>query len=103
MAPLADSDAPPPVPTPAPADGAWFVYVLWSATAGRTYVGIALDVARRLEQHDGARPGGARATRAGRPWRLAAWYGPFPGRGDAQRAERAVKARRGLARLRWIP
>jgi predicted GIY-YIG superfamily endonuclease len=81
--------------------GDWFVYVLWSDALGRSYVGIAVDVARRLRQHGGQLVGGARATRAGRPWRLAAWYGPFPDRGGATRAERSVKALRGPARLGW--
>ncbi|MCB9915941.1 MAG: GIY-YIG nuclease family protein [Planctomycetes bacterium] len=42
----------------------WLVYVLLSARDGRTYVGVALDVERRLAQHNGALPGGARARPA---------------------------------------
>jgi putative endonuclease len=76
---------------------------LWSGARGTTYVGIAVDVARRLRQHDGELVGGARSTRAGRPWHLAAWYGPFPDRSAATKAERRVKATRGLARLGWVP
>ncbi len=90
------------VEAPPPAPGAWFVYVLWSATLGRTYVGLAVDVTRRVRQHGGELTGGARTTRAGRPWHLAAWYGPFPDRGAATRAERAVKGLKGGARLRWV-
>lgn len=97
MSPSLPADVPPPPPVA----GDWFVYVLWSDALGRTYVGIAVDVARRLRQHGGQLVGGARATRAGRPWRLAAWYGPFPDRGGATRAERSVKALRGPARLGW--
>lgn len=90
--------APPLEPAP-PAP--WFVYVLLSADGRRTYVGIALEVERRLAQHNGEAPGGARSTRAGRPWRVGAVYGPFPGRGAALRAERAVKRLRGRRRLTW--
>jgi len=79
----------------------WTVYVLHSRKAGRTYVGIALDPAARLAQHNGREPGGARSTRAGRPWRVRKTYGPFGTRGEAQRVEYAVKRLRGLARLRW--
>lgn len=93
---------PDPVDPPLPTAGAWFVYVLWSGTLERTYVGLAVDVSRRVRQHRGELTGGARATRAGRPWCLAAWYGPFPDRGAATRAERAVKALKGTARLRWV-
>ncbi|HTM20435.1 MAG TPA: GIY-YIG nuclease family protein [Kofleriaceae bacterium] len=77
----------------------WVVYVLVSA-AGRTYVGITTDQGRRLAQHNGLARGGARATRAGRPWRVGATYGPFADRGSALRAEWAVKRLRGRRRLR---
>ncbi|MCO5168270.1 MAG: GIY-YIG nuclease family protein [Planctomycetes bacterium] len=77
--------------------------MLVAASGRRTYVGIALDVDRRLAQHNGAAPGGARTTRAGRPWRVGTVYGPFVDRGAALRAERAVKRLRGPRRLDWRP
>lgn len=83
--------------------GRWWVYVLTSATRNRTYVGITIDVERRLAQHNGEQPGGARSTRAGRPWSVGARYGPFIDRAAASRAEHAVKSLRGAARLRWSP
>ncbi|HEX9794403.1 MAG TPA: GIY-YIG nuclease family protein [Planctomycetota bacterium] len=79
----------------------WRVYVLESVQDGSTYVGSTTDPERRLAQHNGERAGGARRTRAGRPWRLAAIYGPFDGRADAARAEHEVKRLRGRARLAW--
>lgn len=79
----------------------WSVYVLISTTATRTYVGIAMDVERRLAQHNGEQPGGAKSTRAGRPWEVGAVYGPYEDKGDALRAELAVKRLSGLARLSW--
>lgn len=78
----------------------WWVYVLVAAGGGRTYVGVSTDAGRRLDQHNGRLAGGAKATRPGRPWRLGAVYGPYPNRGDAQRAERAVRRHRGADRLR---
>lgn len=85
----------------------WYAYVLVSLEpasepgqprrVGRTYVGIAVDVARRARQHNGELPGGARSTRAGRPWRVALVEGPYPDRGSAQAAEHALKKRRGAA------
>ncbi|MFQ5418640.1 MAG: GIY-YIG nuclease family protein [Myxococcota bacterium] len=83
------------------ADTEWFVYVLTSKRVARTYVGITTDPARRLEQHNGERAGGARATRAGRPWMLATQYGPFRARGEALRVECEVKKLRGRRRLSW--
>ncbi|HVV88798.1 MAG TPA: GIY-YIG nuclease family protein [Kofleriaceae bacterium] len=76
----------------------WFVYVLVSAR-GRTYVGVALDVERRLRQHNGLVRGGARATRAGRPWRIGQVVGPVASRARAQVLEHALKQRRGQRRL----
>ncbi len=96
--------APDDTPSVSPDEGvSWTVYVLWSASRGRTYVGITTDVERRLRQHNGDLVGGARATRAGRPWVVGAHYGPFDGRSRATRAERALKRVRGRARLGWDP
>jgi predicted GIY-YIG superfamily endonuclease len=79
----------------------WFVYVLQSETLPRTYVGVATDPARRLRQHNGELVGGARSTRAGRPWRIAKHFGPFLDQGEAQEIEAAVKRLRGQKRLEW--
>ena len=76
----------------------WFVYVLVSR-AGRTYVGVTTDVERRLGQHNGLKPGGARATRAGRPWRVGRILGPLPSRGRALSLEYQVKRLKGRRRL----
>ncbi len=79
----------------------WRVYVLHSARLERTYVGITTDLDRRLAQHNGERAGGARATRPGRPWTLAASYGPYETRGEATRVEIRVKRLRGTRRLEF--
>jgi len=79
----------------------WKVYVLSSKRAGRTYVGVTSDLRARVRQHNGLEAGGARSTRAGRPWKLRKTYGPFATRGEAQKVEHAVKRLRGTARLRW--
>ena len=76
----------------------WFVYVLVSP-AGRTYVGVTTDIARRLRQHNGLVAGGARATRAHRPWQVGRLEGPVRTRGRAQSLEYAIKRFRGRARL----
>ena len=79
----------------------WWVYVLTSVRSRRTYVGCTLDVNRRLSQHNGNLPGGAKSTRAGRPWMVERVYGPYPDRSTAQRAEATVKRLKGTARLHW--
>lgn len=79
----------------------WSVYVLVSESSGATYVGVSTDVDRRLAQHNGALPGGARSTTRGRPWQLGATFGPFSTRGAALSVEHDVKRRRGRERLAW--
>lgn len=78
---------------------AWFVYVLQSEARSVTYVGIARDVDARLAQHNGEARGGAKSTRAARPWKIARTEGPFDSRGEAQTREYALKQLRGPARL----
>ena len=78
----------------------WYVYVLLSVDRARTYVGIARDPETRLLAHNGERPGGAKSTRAGRPWTIGRTLGPYGGRAEAQKAEWELKQRRGLDRLR---
>ncbi len=77
----------------------WIVYVLVSSDGRRTYVGITRDLEQRLAQHNGERPGGAKSTRVGRPWRIGTIHGTFATRAEAQRAEWALKRLAGPARL----
>ena len=81
----------------------WTVYVLRSESLETTYVGVTNDLDRRLEQHNGEQPGGARSTRGGRPWSVGATYGPFETRSEGQSVEYAVKQLRGRERLSWVP
>ncbi len=81
----------------------WSVYVLQSETLERTYVGITTEVERRLEQHNGDLPGGAKSTRQGRPWILGTTFGPFETRSEASRIEYEVKQLRGRERLSYEP
>jgi len=50
----------------------WSIYVLASTVANRTYVGYTrtAKILSRLSKHNGARAGGANATRAHRPWQV---------------------------------
>jgi predicted GIY-YIG superfamily endonuclease len=81
----------------------WLVYALVSRDRSRTYVGISTDPVRRLDQHNGLLAGGAKSTRAGRPWSLGAVYGPYPDRAEAQRLERVLKSLNGVERLSLEP
>ena len=64
--------------------------MLWSASRRRFYIGVTTGTLRRLRQHNGALKGGAKATRAGRPWRVV--YKWFCGtRSEAQVREAQLK------------
>lgn len=80
----------------------WVTYVLLSATERETYVGITNDLERRVTQHNGELPGGARTTTRGRPWSVGAVFGPYPDRSKAQSVEAQVKRLRGKERLEWL-
>lgn len=100
---MAEASAPPAPPADSPPATEWLVYVLVSGDDTRTYVGITNDLPRRLAQHNGEQPGGAKSTRAGRPWRVAVTHGPVPSRGRAQQMEHWLKRRSGRQRLSATP
>jgi len=69
----------------------WYVYVLVSEATGRTYVGATTDPERRLREHNGEISGGAKATRAHRPWRMGRIVGPIDTQREALREEHRIK------------
>lgn len=68
----------------------WYVYLLECAD-GTYYCGITTNPERRLAQHNGLRPGGARYTRSRRPVRLRACR-VCADRSQAGRLERHVQS-----------
>lgn len=79
---------------------AWHVYILRCAD-GSLYTGVARDLQRRLQQHNGEKTGGARYTRGRRPVRLA-WFDQAQDRAAALRREAAIKRLDRAAKLRLI-
>ena len=80
----------------------WVLYLLVSDDGKRTYVGVTTDIERRLEQHNGIRPGGAKSTRGGRPWRLRCSRGGYANRSEAQIAESLLKQVNGDKRVAFF-
>jgi len=68
----------------------WKVYLLECAD-GTYYCGVAKHLARRLAQHNGEQPGGAKYTRARRPVKLLT-FRICPDKRSAYHLEYAVKA-----------
>ena len=71
-------------------EGSWHVYLLRCAD-GSLYAGITTDPVRRVAEHNGERPGGARYTRARRPVELVRSEA-CEDRADASRREARIKA-----------
>lgn len=84
-------------------DSPWVLYLLRSSKEPRTYVGITMDLERRLLQHNGVLAGGAKATRRGRPWVIHRVVGRFEDRSAAQIAEAEFKKLKADQRLQNSP
>lgn len=72
-----------------PADKSWFVYILRCAD-NSLYTGVALDVEKRLNEHNGVDKNGARYTRGRRPVKLV-YQETSDSRSDACKREAAIK------------
>ena len=70
-------------------DTDWWVYLVRCSDRS-LYTGITTDLVRRVAEHNGEQPGGARYTRARRPVVLA-WSERCDSRSAAQRREAAVR------------
>ena len=79
---------------------AWLVYLLECAD-GSLYCGVTNNMDRRLGQHNGQIPGGARYTRGRRPVRLVASR-TCGGKSEALRLEKAVKSQARTHKLQFL-
>lgn len=78
----------------------WQVYILQCADDS-LYTGVAVDLARRLRQHNGEIAGGPKYTRGRRPVRLL-WSVAVDNRSAAQQREAAIKRLSRQAKLDLI-
>lgn len=68
----------------------WFVYILRCADDS-LYTGVALDVDKRLDQHNGIDKNGAKYTQARRPVKLV-YHESSVSRSEACKREYAIKS-----------
>lgn len=68
---------------------AWVVYIVECAD-GSLYTGVAIDLERRVAQHNGELAGGSRYTRVRRPVAVV-WSESAVDRSTAQQREAAIK------------
>ena len=86
--------------TDAATNAVWLVYLLECAD-GTFYCGITTNMQRRLGQHNGQTPGGARYTRGRRPVLLLGSRA-CSSKSEALRLEQAVKARPKAHKLQFL-
>jgi putative endonuclease len=78
-------------------DKNYIVYCLVSCVnPKRTYLGSTYDMIRRLRSHNGLRSGGARYTRAWRPWKVWFTIEGFANRKEALQFEYNMKHKRSV-------
>ncbi|KAL8542212.1 hypothetical protein ACS0TY_003176 [Phlomoides rotata] len=71
----------------------WTVYLILSTNPPiKTYVGVTNNFSRRLKQHNGELTGGAKASRAGRPWICACLVQGFSNKSKAYEFESKWKS-----------
>ena len=68
----------------------WYVYILYSKTKNKYYVGYTNNPVKRLIQHNS---GGSKSTKAHIPWTLK-YQEVFATKGEAIRRERQIKSKK---------
>ena len=77
----------------------YYLYFLYSASAGKYYIGQTGDVQARLSYHNSV--DNRIWTKRGQPWELVAYF-EFPDRGAAMVAERFVKKQKSVSTIERI-
>nr|GMD67534.1 structure-specific endonuclease subunit SLX1 homolog [Ipomoea batatas] len=78
------SSSPPNSASKSKSNSRWSVYLILSTNPPiKTYVGVTTNFSRRLKEHNGELKGGAKASRAGRPWICACLIRGFMDRSEA--------------------
>jgi putative endonuclease len=85
------------VSEPEAAQATWWLYLL-ACSDGRTYAGVALNVAARFQLHVEGK--GAKFTRSNPPLAILGAQ-PFPDKSSALQAEYALKQLDRVAKLDW--
>jgi putative endonuclease len=67
----------------------YYVYILFSQSTSKFYVGQTQDLTNRLIEHNS---GESKSTSGGRPWTLI-WSTQLPSRCEAMKLEKKIKSR----------
>ncbi len=70
----------------------FFVYILYSSTADKYYVGHTNDIQRRLGEHNDNSANSSKFCSKNGPWQLVYYEADFPTRSEAASREKQIKA-----------
>ena len=76
----------------------YYVYIIFSDTLDKKYIGRSNDLRSRLKEHN---RGSSSFTNRGKPWRLI-YYEAFISKKDAIREELFLKSGQGRERLKYL-
>jgi len=79
-------------------DNMYYVYILFSQSIRKRYIGSTSNLKERLKEHNS---GKSNFSRKGPPWRLI-YYEAFLNKKDALREETFLKSGKGRERLKYL-
>ena len=77
----------------------YYLYILYSTSADRFYVGYTTDLAQRVSEHNSST--GARWTRGKGPWRLV-YFEVYETSVEARKRELSIKRKKRRTYLEWL-
>ena len=75
-----------------------FVYILFSESANRFYIGATQDIAQRLQRHN---TGASKSTKSGRPW-VVVHTEEFLSKSEALKREIQIKKKKSRIYIEWL-
>jgi putative endonuclease len=76
----------------------YFVYIIYSKKLNKYYVGYSENIILRLQQHN---EGISIFTSKANDWKLV-YHEPFATRQEAQKREKAIKAKKSRRYIEWL-
>ena len=75
-----------------------YLYILYSESHDRYYVGHSADLEERLQQHN---RGTGKSTKAYRPWKII-YKESFQNKSEAQKREYEIKRKKSRKYIEWL-
>jgi len=76
----------------------YYIYILYSESRDRYYIGFSSDVDERLERHNA---GASKSTKSGRPWKIV-YTESFDTNTEALKREREIKKKKSRKYIEYL-